>query len=106
MNCIEAWLYLDIGLVYFQFFPLLASSLKSIPSAPVFVSSGVQNRSNAKASDHLIRAERSFILWFQNRERTNISCHGFLTQSNKVSNNLKFRIGIMKKSKHLRAILA
>ena len=104
MNCIEAWLYLDTGLAYFQFFPFLASSLKSIPSAPLFVSSGVQNRSNAKASDHLMRAERSFILWFQNRERTNISCHGFLTQSNKVSNNLKFRIGI--KSKHLRAILA
>ena len=33
-----------------------------------FVSSGVQNRSNAQASDHLMYTEGISILWLQNRD--------------------------------------
>ena len=45
-----------------------------------FVSSGVQNRTNAQASDHLMHVERISILWLQNRDRTDISYHGIGSQ--------------------------
>ena len=69
-------LYLDRPSLLFSFFPFLASSFESIPNAHSFVSIGVQNRSNAEASDYLMHAERIFILWLQNRETTEISYQG------------------------------
>ena len=98
MNCIGAWLYLD-RLSLLSVFSLSGFVLKL---HSFFVSSGVQNRSNSQVSDHLIHVERISILWLQNRDRTD----SIGTQFNSVSNNLKFKAGIMKKSKYLRAILA
>ena len=66
-----------------------------------FVSIGVQNRSNAEASDTLKEFSS-----FGFKTEGELAFHTTAFELNSISNNLKFETGIVKKSKHLMAILA
>ena len=52
----------------FQFIPFRLHFLTLFPVHSFLVSSGVQNRSNGQASDHLMHIERISMLWLQNRD--------------------------------------